>query len=76
MSEVNAEAYTGTLEGHILPRRQLLFLKGESGYFKRTIPGLILHMLQWLGFTDTECVCFAGLTAVYICLLLKMCGES
>lgn len=35
------------------------------------LQGLILHLLQQRGFTDTEWVCLSDLYAVQICLLLK-----
>ena len=45
-------------------------------YFSRTMPGLILHELEQRGFVGIECVCFTDLSAVQICLLLKMYGAS
>ena len=45
-------------------------------YFSRTMPGLILHKLQQCSFVGIECVCLTGLSAVQICLLLKMYGAS
>ena len=45
-------------------------------YFSRTMAGLILHELQQRGFIGRVCVCLTGLSAVQICLLLKMYGTS
>lgn len=55
---IDAEANTGIQE--------------VTGYFSRTITGLILHMLQQHGFVDTECMCLIELIAVQICVQLKM----
>ena len=62
--------------GDICCRQDDYFSQELHVYFCRTMPGLILHKLQQYGFECIECLCLTGLTAVQICLLLKMYGTS
>ncbi len=52
MSEgtIDVEAYIGIVQRHILPSRCLSW--EVHGYYIKTMPGLILHVLQQRGFFD------------------------
>ena len=72
---IDAEAYVGILERHLLLSRRQHFQELHV-YFSRIMPGLILHESQQRGFVDIECMCLTGLPAVQICVLLKMYRAS
>ena len=74
-STIDAAASVGILERYKLPSRWWTSQKPHV-YFSRTMPGPILHDLQQHGFIGIDCVCFTGLPAVQICLILKMYGAS
>ena len=72
---IDAEAYVGILEKHMLPSWQQLF-PGTPCPFQQDNARPHSAQLQQRGFVGKECVCLTGLPAVHICLLLKMYGEN
>ncbi len=65
---IDMEAYTGIVKRHILPTR--LCLSWEvHGYFIKTMPGLVLHVLKQCGFEDR-------VNMLDNCLILKMYDQS
>ena len=65
---IDMQTYIGILKRHMLPSRQRFILESPWLFWQDNSR----HMLTQSGFIDTEHVCLTVLSAVQICLLLKI----